>query len=211
MKKIFDIRHIIIALLVVIAIVEFINPKGVMPHRTILRVDTIPYAVHDTIPVDSLVEVEVEVPVPYEVEKRVEVPVQVPVDTNQILSIFFKKNVFNNTLKLLNNSGTVSITDTISENKIVGRSFKANIKPKTIIDTVLKVVPPKSQWFAGFEVKVDKPSVVRNLDVGLMYKSKDDKIFKVGVGVENVMTSSTSGKFEPYIGGGAYFPVKLRR
>lgn len=211
MKKIFDIRHIIIVLLVVAAIVEFINPKGVMPHRTITRIDSIPYAVHDTISVDSLVEVEVEVPVPYEVEKRVEVPVQVPVDTNQILSIFFKKNVFNNTLKLLNNSGTVSITDTISENKIVGRGFVANIKTKTIIDTVLKVNPPKGQWYAGFDVKLDKPTVVKVIDIGLMFKSKQNKIFKIGVGVENVMTSSSNGKFEPYIGGGAYFPVKLRR
>jgi hypothetical protein len=211
MKKIFDIRHIIIVLLVVAAIVEFINPKGVMPHRTVTRVDSIPYAVHDTISVDSLVEVEVEVPVPYEVEKRVEVPVQVPVDTNQILSIFFKKNVFNNTLKLLNNSGTVSITDTISENKIVGRGFVANIKTKTIIDTVLKVNPPKGQWYAGFDVKLDKPTVVKVIDIGLMFKSKENKIFKIGVGVENVMTSSSNGKFEPYIGGGAYFPVKLRR
>jgi hypothetical protein len=211
MKKIFDIRHIIIVLLVVVAIVEFINPKGVMPHRTVTRVDSIPYAVHDTISVDSLVEVEVEVPVPYEVEKRVEVPVQVPVDTNQILSIFFKKNVFNNTLKLLNNSGTVSITDTISENKIVGRGFVANIKTKTIIDTVLKVNPPKGQWYAGFDVKLDKPTVVKVIDIGLMFKSKQNKIFKIGVGVENVMTSSSNGKFEPYIGGGAYFPVKLRR
>jgi len=198
-------------LLVVAAIVEFINPKGVMPHRTITRIDSIPYAVHDTISVDSLVEVEVEVPVPYEVEKRVEVPVQVPVDTNQILSIFFKKNVFNNTLKLLNNSGTVSITDTISENKIVGRGFVANIKTKTIIDTVLKVNPPKGQWYAGFDVKLDKPTVVKVIDIGLMFKSKQNKIFKIGVGVENVMTSSSNGKFEPYIGGGAYFPVKLRR
>jgi hypothetical protein len=211
MKKIFDIRHIIIVLLLVAAIVEFINPKGVMPHRTVTRVDSIPYAVHDTISVDSLVEVEVEVPVPYEVEKRVEVPVQVPVDTNQILSIFFKKNVFNNTLKLLNNSGTVSITDTISENKIVGRGFVANIKTKTIIDTVLKVNPPKGQWYAGFDVKLDKPTVVKVIDIGLMFKSKQNKIFKIGVGVENVMTSSSNGKFEPYIGGGAYFPVKLRR
>jgi hypothetical protein len=211
MKKIFDIRHIIIALLVVVAVMEFINPKGIMPHRTVTKVDSIPYAVHDTIPVDSLVEVEVEVPVPYEVEKRVEVPVQVPVDTNQILSIFFKKNVFNNTLKLLNNSGTVTITDTISENKIVGRGFKANIKPKTIIDTVLKVVPPTGQWYAGFDVELNKPAVVKVISVGMMYKSKDDKLFKVGVGVENVMTSSTNGSFEPYIGGGAYFPVKKRR
>ena len=32
MKKIFDIRHIIIVLLLILAAVEFINPKGIMPN-----------------------------------------------------------------------------------------------------------------------------------------------------------------------------------
>ena len=34
-----------------------------MPHRVKVQTDSIPYAVHDTIAVDSLVEVEVEVEV----------------------------------------------------------------------------------------------------------------------------------------------------
>ena len=93
MKKLLDVRHFIIIVLLLMAIVEFINPKGFMPHRTVLKVDSIPYAVHDTIPVDSLVEVEVEVevPVPYEVEKKVEVPVIQPVDTVEIIKSHFAK------------------------------------------------------------------------------------------------------------------------
>ena len=93
MKKLLDVRHFVIVFLLLVAIIELINPKGFMPRRTLLKVDSIPYAVHDTISVDSLVEVEVEVEVPVEVpvEKRVEVPVLQPVDTNEILKIHFAK------------------------------------------------------------------------------------------------------------------------
>jgi len=41
MKKIFDIRHIVIALLLILVVVEFINPKGIMPNRTFIVHDTI--------------------------------------------------------------------------------------------------------------------------------------------------------------------------
>ena len=63
MKKIFDIRHIAIVLLLIIALLEFINPGGFIPNRTVKvpQIDSIPYAVHDTVPVPE--EVQVEVPV----------------------------------------------------------------------------------------------------------------------------------------------------
>ena len=87
MKKIFDIRHIIILILLLICILEFLNPKGIMPNRikTITQIDSIPYEIHDTLEVEVPVEVEVpyEVKVPYEV--RVEVPVAQLIDTNAIL------------------------------------------------------------------------------------------------------------------------------
>ncbi len=111
MKKLINIPNAIILLLVVISVIEFINPKGIMPNRTILKVDSVPYAVHDTIPVDSLieVEVEVEVPVPYEVEKRIEVPVYQTIDTMEILKIHFAKVQHKEVLTLPNNQGTVHL------------------------------------------------------------------------------------------------------
>ena len=88
----------------------FLNPGGYVPMRTkfIPKIDSVPYAVHDTLFVDSLVEVEVEVPVPYEVEKRVEVQVTQSVDTMEILKIFYTKNIQKNVLNLPNGVGTIT-------------------------------------------------------------------------------------------------------
>ena len=101
----------------------FLNPGGHLPTRTkyVPKIDSVEYAIHDTITVDSLIEVEVEVEVPVEVpvEKRIEVPVIQPVDTAEIIKSHFAKVQYKDVLKLPNNQGTVTITDTIANNTIV--------------------------------------------------------------------------------------------
>lgn len=211
MKKLLDVRHFVILILILIAAIEFINPKGIMPHRIKIQTDSIPYAVHDTIPVDSLVEVEVEVQVPYEVEKRVEVPVQIPVDTNEILKIYFKKTSYQDIIKLPNNIGTITITDSISKNTVVNRKFIADVKKFIIKDTVYTKEPKKTQLFYGFEGGFSKDDYVSHLGTGLLLKTKEDKIYHIGVGVANRVTDGTNGKFTPYISGGVYWNIKKRQ
>lgn len=214
MKKLLDVRHFIIIVLLLMAIVEFINPKGFMPHRTVLKVDSIPYAVHDTIPVDSLVEVEVEVevPVPYEVEKKVEVPVIQPVDTAEIIKSHFAKVQYKDVLKLPNNQGTVTITDTIANNTIVNRKFIADVKRMIVRDTVYTQIPRKTEVYLGLDAKFDKPNVVNVMGLSMLFKNKDDKhMYKLGVGVTNrVDDNGTNGELHPFIAGGVYWKLKRR-
>lgn len=214
MKKLLDVRHFIIIVLLLMAIVEFINPKGFMPHRTVLKVDSIPYAVHDTIPVDSLVEVEVEVevPVPYEVEKKVEVPVIQPVDTVEIIKSHFAKVQYKDVLKLPNNQGTVTITDTIANNTIVNRKFIADVKRMIVRDTVYTQIPRKTEVYLGLDAKFDKPNVVNVMGLSMLFKNKDDKhMYKLGVGVTNrVDDNGTNGELHPFIAGGVYWKLKRR-
>ena len=210
MKKLLDVRHFVIIILLLIAIVEFINPKGFMPRRTLLKVDSIPYAVHDTIPVDSLVEVEVEVPVPYEVEKKIEVPVIQPVDTNEILKVHFAKVPHKEVLTLPNDQGTVTILDTISKNSIVNRKFISDVKRMIVKDTIYTKELKKNQVFFGFNGGLSSPDVVSHVSTGVLFKTKDDKIFHVDLGVANRTTDGVNGTFTPYIGGGVYWKIKLK-
>lgn len=211
MKKLLDVRHFVILILILIAVIEFINPKGIMPHRVKILTDSIPYAVHDTIPVDSFVEVEVEVQVPYEVEKRVEVPVQIPVDTNEILKIYFKKTSYQDIIQLPNNIGTVTISDSISKNTVVNRKFIADVKKFIVKDTIYTKEPKKTQLFYGFEGAFSKDDYVSHLGTGILLKTKEDKIYHIGVGVANRVTDGTNGKFTPYISGGVYWNFKKRQ
>jgi hypothetical protein len=212
MKKLVNIPNAIILLLVVISVIEFINPKGIMPNRDILKVDSIPYAVHDTIAVDSLVEVEVEieVPVEVEVEKRVEVPVYQTVDTMEILKVHFAKVQHKEVLTLPNNQGTVTLIDTISKNSIVNRKFIADVKRMIVKDTIYTKEPKKNQVFFGFNGGFSSVDVVSHIGTGVLFKTKDDKIFHVDLGVANRTTDGVNGSFTPYLGGGVYWKLKLK-
>mgnify|MGYP000698483295 CR=1 FL=1 len=167
MKKILDIRHIVIVLLLLICALEFLNPKGFMPNRTkiVTQIDSIPFEVHDTTEIEVPVEVEVlyEVKVPYEV--KVEVPVIQSVDTAQILKSHFAKIQYKDVLKLPNNQGTVTIIDTIANNTIVNRKFIADVKRMIINDTIYTQIPRKTEVYFGFDAKFDKPVQLLNASV----------------------------------------------
>ena len=184
-----------------------------MPNRTTLMVDSIPYAVHDTVSVDSLVEVEVEieVPVEVEVEKRVEVPVYQLVDTMEILKVHFAKVQHKEVLTLPNNQGTVTLIDTISKNSIVNRNFIADIKRMIVKDTIYTKEPKKGQLFFGFNGGLNGDNVVSHIGTGVLYKTKEDKVFHVGVGVANRLLDGTTGTFTPYVDGGVYWKLKLKK
>ena len=184
-----------------------------MPNRTTVKVDSIPYAVHDTVSVDSLVqvEVEIEVPVEIEVEKIVEVPVYQTIDTMEILKIHFEKVQHKEVLTLPNNQGTVTLIDTISKNSIVNRQFIADIKRMIVKDTIYTKEPKKNQLFFGLNGGFNKENVVSHIGTGVLFKTKDDKIFHVGVGVANRVLDGTSGTFTPYVDGGVYWKLKLKK
>ena len=214
MKKIFDLKSIIIGLLTITTIFVIVNPKGIIPSRTKLvpQIDSIPYAVHDTVSVDSLVEVEVEVEVPVEVEKRVEIPVIQPVDTLEIMKVYFARVPHKDVLMLPNNQGTVTITDTISQNTVVNRKFISDIKKMIVKDTIYTKEPKVSQLFFGIDTKLNQPDVIQLLGVSVLLKDKSDKLFKVGVGVSNKTNpDGLTGRLDPYIGGGVYWPIKKFR
>lgn len=215
MKKIFDIRHVIILILLLICVLEFLNPKGIMPNRTVSIRDTVGFEVpvHDTVEVESFVEVEVpvEVQVPYAVHDTV--PVDKPIDTTALLNAIGMKMFKKDVLKLPNNIGTVTLFDTISNSRIVGRSFKSDVKQKIVRDTMYTPIPRQNEMYFGIDAKFDKPNVINIVGVSVLFKNKDDRhMYRLGVGVTNrVDDEGTNGKLTPFIGGGVYWKVKLKK
>lgn len=211
MRKHFNVKNIIIVILIILLFLTFFNPGGHIPMRNkyVPQIDSIPYTVHDTLLVESLVEVEV--PYEVEVEKIVEVQVTQLVDTMEILKVFYNKNIQKNTLNLPNNVGTITLTDTISQNKIVGRSFDSKIKKQIVRDTLRLPEEKKNKVYFGFNTQVNNPNLVNALGVGFLYQTKEDKIFKIGIGVNNSVIDGTNGTFIPYVDAGIYWKIKIRR
>jgi hypothetical protein len=215
MKKIFDIRHVIILILLLLSILIFLNPNGIVPNRTVTIHDTVGFEipVHDTAEVEVLVEVEVpvEVQVPYAVHDTV--TITNPIDTNAILNALGQKIFKKDILKLPSNIGTVILFDTISNNRIIGRSFKSDVKQKIVRDTMYTPIPRQNEFYVGLDAKFDKPNVINIVGLSVLFKNKDDRhMYRLGVGVTNrVDDQGTNGKLVPFIGGGAYWKVKLKK
>jgi len=89
-------------------------------------------------------------------------------DTVKFLNDYFAVKAYVDTIK--KDSNTFVITDTISQNKILSRSFTANLTEKTIVTKQLYVEKPKNTLYLGFRgdfrpsdgLQVVSPSLMLN-------------------------------------------------
>jgi len=215
MKKLLNLKNIAIAALVVVILLEYFNPGGVMPGRTV-RIAGKSYEVikHEIDTVD-IVKTKVVTKkgedIYHEtiVEKEVKVPVNV--DTNLILKDYYTKVLYKDVLVLPDSLGTVAVIDTISQNKIFGRTFNANVKQRTIKETTIVKELPKTKIFYGVEGGFNKADVVSHIGMGILVNTKKDKIYNLGIGVANRVIDGTNGGLTPYINGGVYWKIRLKK
>jgi hypothetical protein len=140
-----------------------------------------------------------------------EVIIPTIVDTQALLQNYFAKNIYKDTLQLPDSLGIVSLIDTITQNKILGRTFNASVKQRTIKETTIVKELPKTKLFYGFEGGFNKADVVSHLGFGVLINTKADKMFHLGLGVANRTIDGTSGTLAPYIGGGVYWKIRLKK
>jgi hypothetical protein len=143
----------------------------------------------------------------YETIKEVQIPTVI--DTQALLQNYYSKNVYKDVLTLPDSLGTVSIIDTITQNKILGRTFNASVKQRTIKETTIVKELPKTQLYWGLNSNFNKTDLVSSIGTGLVLKTKSDKLYQIGGGVLNTTTNGSDGKFSPYVGVGVYWKIKL--
>jgi hypothetical protein len=213
MKKLLNLKNITIALL--IAIVVFQQCGGDKTKTgEIVKVDGKKYELikHE---IDTFEIVKTKVvtkkgeDIYHETIKEVIIPAIV--DTQALLQDYFAKNIYKDTLQLPDSLGIVSLIDTITQNKILGRTFNASVKQRVIKETTIVKELPKTKLFYGFEGGFNKADVVSHLGFGVLVNTKKDKMFHLGLGVANRTTDGTSGALSPYIGGGVYWKLKLKK
>ena len=215
MKKLLNIKNI--ALLLLIAIVVFQQCGGNKKETgEIVKVDGKKYELlkHE---IDTIEVVKTKVvtkkgeDIYHEtiVEKEVRVPVNV--DTNAILKEYYTKVLYKDVLVLPDSLGTVAVTDTISQNKIFGRTFNANVKQRTIKETTIVKELPKNQVYFGFGGQFNKVDFIGGLSTGVILKTKKDKIYQVNLGVTNSTIDGVNGEFKPYVGAGVYWKIRLKK
>lgn len=158
----------------------------------------------DTIYQDTIIYKEKRVPVP--VKEYIDVPIPVDVDTLEILKDFYTKRVYSDTLLNIDGEGSVAtINDTISQNRIISRTARFDIKNKTITETIIVETPPRVKVFVG-------PGVDIGYNYGangsILIKNKKDQVLQLQGGLQSVPGTND---IKPYVGLGIYWKIKLRR
>lgn len=216
MKKLFskfDIKDILIFVLIIVILLmracggkttnttnpgQTVNVNGT-PHVIIKHVIDTQYIRKDTVIYKKGKDMYHETPV------YVELPNDV--DTASILKDYYSSVTYKDTIKLNDSLGVVRITDVISKNKIQNRTFSASINKIVIRDTLILKEKPRRQLYVGVNTSFTQLNVVNGVGVGLIYKDRKDKVFSAGVGIQQTRPMILT----PYVQGGLYWKIKLRK
>jgi len=99
---------------------------------------------------------------------------------------YLAKKVYADTVKL-DTLGYVTVADTVHKNELQNRSYKYNYKIPTVTVTTIitKQAPPKGALFIGGGITSTKQLELQSIQGGVLYKSKNDKIFGLNIGINN--------------------------
>ena len=216
MKKLLNFRNIAIAALVIYILLQWFNPGGVMPGGRTIRIEGKKYEVikHtiDTVEVEKVkVVTKKGQDIVHEVIEHDTLVKLVDVDTTAILKDYLAKVIYKDTLKLDDGLGIVAVTDTIHKNRILGRTFTANVKERIIKEELIVKEPARNQLYYGLNAGFNKEDYVSAVGAGLILKTKKDKIYNLNIGVNNRTVDGTNGSFSPYVGFGTYWKIKVKK
>ena len=216
MTKLLNFRNIAIAALVIYILLQWFNPGGVMPGGRTIRIEGKKYEIikHDIDTVDIIktkIVTKKGEDIYHETIVEKEVIIPAIIDTLALLKDYYSKVLYKDTLILPDSLGIVALNDTISQNKILGRTFNASVKQRTIKETTIVKELPKTKLFYGLEGGFNKADFVSSVGAGVLINTKKDKIYQLGLGVTNQTTDGTTGGFTPYVRGGVYWKLKLKK
>lgn len=196
---------IIAALVIVILLQRTCTPKNPEP-KEIIKIDGKKYEVIKRV-TDTL-----KIPVIHNVYKKGEdiyheIPVYVDVivpsniDTGLILKKFYATHVYKDTLHLKDSLGFIAVTDSISKNKLVSRSWNAKVN-KTTINNTIYLKELSNQFYLGGSLGMQRPGQFL-LGGNAILKTKADKVFGLGVGINS--------QLQPYFQGSMLWKISFKK
>jgi len=212
MKKYLTFKNIAITALIIYILLQWFNPGGVMPGGRTIRIKGKKYEVikHtiDTVEVEKTkVVTKKGKDIVHEIIDVDTFLVNQPVDTTYILKDYLAKVIYKDTLILPDSLGMVALTDTITKNRILGRTFNAKVKERIIKEEIIVKEPAKAQVYWGLNAGFNKEDYVSAVGTGVLLKTKKDKIYQINLGINN----GTNGSFSPFIGFGTYWKIKFKK
>ena len=102
-------------------------------------------------------------------------------DTTYIIKDYNQVKEFTDSIR--QDSNLFVIKDTISQNRIIGRSFQAKIQEKTITITNNIQAKPKSALYIGFRSDISQDYSKVEQNISLSFKTRQRGLFSVGYGM----------------------------
>lgn len=124
-----------------------------------------------------------------EVEVPVEVFIPMEIDTMEVLKEYYSTRIYSDTL-FIADLGYVALVDTVTQNKIVGRSYDANVKERTVTETITVKELPKLEIWAGV---VATTNMDLGASVGVVTRKRNHIGVDLGIAVDDNLIN-------PYIG-----------
>ena len=162
-------KDIITAILIIAVLVLVLEPKKETKPIVITKYDTI-------VEVKNIVKYKRGESIPFVVLDTI---VKIEYDTIRIMSDYNRVYAYYDTLKL-DSAQYVYVSDTISQNKILGRGYGGHFVEKTIRIETTKIMPPKFAVYWGvlgdyreFDKKV-------GFGFGLAFKMPKNGLFTLG-------------------------------
>ena len=215
MKKLLNFKNIAIAALIIFVLLQWFNPGDILPGKKVFIAGKAYEVIKHEIDTIDIVKTKVVTKKGEDIyhETIVEKEVLIPavIDTAALLKDYYSKVLYKDVLVLPDSLGTVDVTDTISQNKILGRTFDAKVKERTIKETLIVKEPARNQVYYGLNGGFNKADVVSSVGAGIMLKTKKDKIYQFTLGVNNRVVDGTTGGFSPYVGFGTYWKIKVKK
>lgn len=113
----------------------------------------------------------------------VEVPVM---DTNAMrkyLEDYYAKKVFNDTFRI--NYGKIYVQDTVQQNRIIGRTFGADLLVPVVKEYLTVEKLPKNELYLGVRTDWQKNGTFVGIGPSILLKTKRQRIYGVGVNLVN--------------------------
>jgi hypothetical protein len=100
-------------------------------------------------------------------------------DTTYIIKDYNQAKEFTDSIR--QDSNLFVIKDTISQNRIIGRSFQVKIQEKTI--TITNNIQPKAALYIGIRSDISQDYSKVNYNISLSFKTRQRGLFSVGYGM----------------------------
>ena len=162
-------RDIITAILIIAVLVLVLEPKKSNPPIVVTKYDTI-------VEIKNIVKYKRGESIPFVVLDTI---YKIEYDTIRIMSDYNRIYAYYDTLKL-DSAQYVYVSDTISQNKILGRGYGGHFVEKTIRIETTKIMPPKFAVYWGVLGDYREFDKKIGFGFGLAFKMPKNGLFTIG-------------------------------